>query len=424
MVDSDAKPPRVVPLPALSPYYQKGTARAIDDHTVEIPLKIPFAQDFLPTLALDFAKIVAKHWEESGIDVQKWENAMGSGPFKPGKFVKDVSIELVKNKDYWKPGLPRIDRMIHYTIADKGTIVAAYKTERVLVSTWGGTNLSNVETAQLQEEEKGRLRGEFISNCCTFFFFMNTSVAPFNNPKVRQAVNLALHRQALLKTFGEPGLDTLAPPLGVGTWFGRTAEEIAQLPGWRELNGEKHPDDIAKAKALLAEAGYPNGFKADMMVRQVVEFPDQAVLYKEQLKKIGIEATIQLVDSATGFQRYAKGDWVMAAQGGAHFVAQPDAILGRVWMPAGTWAGYARYAPPDWWQEAYTRQAGEPDREKRKAILRKMEDALIFEDPGCCAVTYWTARGWVINKRIKGIHASGSIWAGFKHETTWCDPKC
>src|SRR5215831_12143085 len=65
-------------------------ARAIDAHTVEIPLKIPFAPDFLPTLASDFCKIIPKHWAESGIDVQKWENAMGSGPFKPGKFVKDV----------------------------------------------------------------------------------------------------------------------------------------------------------------------------------------------------------------------------------------------------------------------------------------------------------------------------------------------
>lgn len=424
MVDPDAKPPRAVSLPALSPYYQRGTARAIDDHTVEIPLKIPFASDFIPTLALDFAKIVAKHWDESGIDVQKWENAMGSGPFKPGKFEKDVSIELVKNKDYWKKGLPLIDRMVHFTIADKGTVVAAYKTERVLMTNWPVTNLSNVEAARLQEEEKDKLRVEYIRNCCFFFFFMNTSVAPFDNPKVRQAVNLALHRQALFKTFGAPGFDTLAPPLGVGTWFGRTAEEITQLPGWRELNGQKHPDDIAKAKALLAEAGYPNGFKVDMQVRQVVEFPDQAVLYKEQLKKIGIETTIRLVDSATGFQRYAKGDWVVAPQGSGHFVAEPDAILGRVWMPEGTWAGYARYAPPAWWQEAYTQQAGEPDREKRKAILRKMEDSLLFEDPGCCAVTYWTARNWAMNKRIKGIHASGSIWGGFKHETTWCDPKC
>jgi ABC-type transport system substrate-binding protein len=419
MVDADAKPPRVVTLPALSPYYEKGTARAIDAHTVAIPLKIPFAPDFIPTLALDFCKIVAKHSGQSGIDLQKWENAMGSGPFKPGKFVKDVSIELVKNQDYWKPGLPRIDRMVHFTIKDKGTAIAAYKTERVLMTNVAVTNLSNKEAVQLEKEAKDKLRVEYVRNAAFFFFFMNTSVAPFNKPKVRQAVNLALDRHALFNTFGVPGLDTLAPPLGVGRWFGRSAEEIAQLPGWRQLNGAKHPDDIAKAKALLAEAGYPNGFKAEMMVRQVVEFPDQAVVYKEQLKKIGIETTIKLVDSATGFQRYLQGDWVMAPQGSGHYIVAPDALLGRVWMPEGTWARYARYVPPKWWQEAYARQAGESDREKRKAILRKMEDYLIFEEPGASAVTYWTARSWIMNKKIQGIHAKGTLWAGFKHETDW-----
>jgi peptide/nickel transport system substrate-binding protein len=353
MVDADAKPPRVVTLPALSPYYEKGTARAISAHTVEIPLKIPFAPDFLPTLASDFCKIIAKHWGESGTDVQKWENAMGSGPFKPGKFVKDVSIELVKNKDYWKPELPRIDGMVHYTIKDKGTAIAAYKTERVLMGNWGVNNLSNKEAHQLEQEAKDSLRVEYIKNAAFFFFFMNTSKPPFDNPKVRQAVNLALDRHALFDTFGVPGLDTLAPPLGTGTWFGRTAEEIAQLPGWRQLNGQKHPDDIAKAKALLAEASHPDGFKAEMMVRQVVEFPDQAPVYKEQLKKIGIDLTLKLEDSATGFQRYLARDWVCAPQGSAHFVIEPDALLGRAWMPNGTWAKYARSVPPEWWQEAY-----------------------------------------------------------------------
>ena len=85
------------------------------------------------------------------------------------------------------------------------------------------------------------------------------------------------------------------------------------MPGWRQLNGQKHPDDIAKAKELLAEAGHRDGFKAEMMVRQVVQYPDQALIYKEQLKQIGIDLTIKLVDSATGFQRYLRGDWVCAA---------------------------------------------------------------------------------------------------------------
>ena len=51
-----------------------------------------------------------------------------------------------------------------------------------------------------------------------------------------------------------------------------------------------------------------------------------------------------------------------------------------------------------------------------------MEDHLILEDPGCSAVTYWTARSWIMNKKVKGIHAAGTVWGGFKHETTWYEP--
>jgi ABC-type transport system substrate-binding protein len=150
-----------------------------------------------------------------------------------------------------------------------------------------------------------------------------------------------------------------------------------------------------------------------------VEYPDQAVLYKEQLKKIGIEATIKLEESATGFQRYMRGDWVMGVQASGNFILAPDAILGKTWMPTGNFASIARSVPPQWWQDAYIQQAGERDRDKRKAILRKMEDFLIFEDPGGCAVAYWSARNWIFNNRLKGIHASGSIWAGYKHDTDW-----
>src|SRR5262249_49107552 len=157
-------------------------------------------------------------------------------------------IELVKNKDYWKPGLPRMDGMVHYAIKDKGTAIAAYKTGRVLETNWPVTNLSNKEAVQLQKEAADVLRIEYVRNGIIFFFFMNTSKPRCDNQKVRQAVNLAIDRQAMLNTFGVPGLDSLGPPLGVETWFGRTAEEVAQLPGWRQLNGAKHPDDIAKAK--------------------------------------------------------------------------------------------------------------------------------------------------------------------------------
>src|SRR5260370_22596304 len=117
--------------------------------------------------------------------------------------------------------------MVHYTIQDKGAAIAAYKTGRVLMTNFAVTDLSNKEARQLEKEVEDKLRVEYIRNAIFFFFFMNTSVVPFDNPKVRQAVNLALDRQALFNTFGVPGLDSLAPPLGVGTWIGRSGEDIA-----------------------------------------------------------------------------------------------------------------------------------------------------------------------------------------------------
>ena len=192
------------------------------------------------------------------------------------------------------------------------------------------------------------------------------------------------------------------------------------MPGWRQLNGEKHPDDIAKAKALLAEAGHPDGFKAEMMVRQVVEFPDQAVIYKEQLKKIGIELTLKLEESATGFQRYLKGDWVCAPQGKCHFPSSP--------MPSSAACGCRRVAgrgtpgtvPPQWWQDAYTQQAGEQDQAKRLEILRKMEDYLILEDPGGSAVTYWTAEAGSSTRKSRESTPPGLSGAGTSTRPTGC----
>jgi ABC-type transport system substrate-binding protein len=168
--------------------------------------------------------------------------------------------------------------------------IAAYKTGRVLTSNWAVNNLGSKELEQLHKETGNQLRIEYIKNSSVAFFYMNTSVAPFDNPKLRQAVNLAIGRQCSTR----PGADL-----------------------------------------------------------------------QEQLKKIGIDLTIKLVDSATGFQRSG----------------------GRRPMPNGRTSRTAQ---------------------SRIAILRKMEDFLILEDPGGSAMSYRTSQGWIFNEKVRRIHVSAS----------------
>ena len=81
LVNTEANRPQTL---IIAPYYSPGNARVIDEHTVEIVTNNP-APDFVSMIATDAFKMMSKAWGESGVDTSKWENGMGSGPFKPTK---------------------------------------------------------------------------------------------------------------------------------------------------------------------------------------------------------------------------------------------------------------------------------------------------------------------------------------------------
>ena len=170
---------------------------------------------------------------------------------------------------------------------------------------------------------------------------------PFNDLRIRQAFNLAFDRHEFVEVFGAgPGTDLAAPYFGVDNWYGYTAEEVANAPGYRQgPNGEKHPDDIAEAKRLIAEweADHPNGFEATdttdpwiytpgeghkftMMTRISGDKVSWAELQLEQLRRfLDIDGTLVPIDSAAGISRYSAetgyrgaGDFLVAAQDLGH----------------------------------------------------------------------------------------------------------
>ena len=408
----------------IAPYYSAGNARVIDDYTVEIVTTNP-APDFIAMIASDAFKMMSKAWGESDVDTTKWENGMGSGPFKPTKLAKDVSIELEKNEDYWKEGIPYIDGSIHYYIADKGTAIGAYRTGQVLMATWPVTNLSNTEILELKESEADTVDVYLIPNTSLLGTLINTTIEPFNDVRVRRALHLAVDRSEFRSIFGG-GIAPVGTPFPPDTWFGRTEEEALQLPGFRSgPDGGKHPDDIAEARRLLAEAGVPEGFEVNVMARTAVEYVDLAQLLSDQLRRhLGWEATVQPIDSATGITRYKEQDYQIAAQGTALLVGEPDPIIGKIFMPGGLWIQWSGWEAPQQFKDWFSAQSQELDRAKRAAILREMEDWVLTEDPGPLLVYYWSYRDQVVNKRIKNFHMPASLWTQLKHDRIWCDPQC
>ena len=408
----------------IAPYYSAGNARVIDDHTVEIVTTNP-APDFIAMIASDAFKIMSKAWGESDVDTTKWENGMGSGPFKPTKLAKDVSIELEKNEDYWKEGIPYIDGSIHYYIADKGTAIGAYRTGQVLMATWPVTNLSNTEILELKESEADTVDVYLIPNTSLLGTLINTTIEPFNDVRVRRALHLAVDRSEFRSIFGG-SIAPVGTPFPPDTWFGRTEAEALELPGFRVgPDGKKHPDDIAEARRLLAEAGVPEGFEVNVMARTAVEYVDLAQLLSDQLRRhLGWEATVQPIDSATGITRYKEQDYQIAAQGTALLVGEPDPIIGKIFMPGGLWIQWSGWEAPQQFKDWFQAQSQELDRARRAAILREMEDWVLTEDPGPLLVYYWSYRDQVVNKRIKNFHTPASLWTQLKHDRIWCDPQC
>ena len=425
IVDPDADRP--VTRASIDTYYKRFTAQALDDLTVEVPTAFS-ALDFLPLLALDIMKIIKEDYVESiGEEAfDEWENAMGSGPFKPGAIKKDISIKLLRNEGYWKEGLPYADGMEHFTMLDKGTLIAAFEAQQVVTHTWTASNLDTDQVFHLVEKNPDILRALVAPNMGFYAVMMNTRVKPYDDPRVRRAINLVIHRPTIVEAMGG-GIALEGPPMGSNTWFGRPYEEvIAEVPGYRLTEtGEKDPRDIAEAQRLMKEAGFENGFEDDMLIATVVAFPENATFVIQDLKKhLNITLNMDMSEPAARLQRYDAGDYSIAQQGTAHMIVAPDPILKKIYMPGGIYERWTGWVAPQWFQDAYYEQSQELDTEKRKALLRKMEDYLINEDPGPYALQYWTSGKYLVNKKLKNFNMTPTLWAQMKYENVWCDPTC
>lgn len=255
---------------AASYFAQIDKVEATDKYTVTFALKEPFAP-FLTNTSSTWASIVNKDFKE---DLNKKED--GTGPFKLAEWVPDDHVKLVKFSDYFVKGQPALESVNFLTMKEEAARLAAIRTGKVHLTT------VSADSAALLAKDAGVKVLSYQSLQYSYLGF-NVARRPFDNPKVRQAISLAVDRQEIIDTVWKGKAVLTGPtPSALTQW----AVPMDQLPDYKA--------DIAKAKQLLKEAGLENGFKTTITSASTYpDMMDTAQVIQKQLKQIGIEAEIK-----------------------------------------------------------------------------------------------------------------------------------
>ena len=307
----------------------------VDPYTVKIELSRPDAT-FLHVMAINFSSVVPKEEvEKYGADFGK--HPVGTGAFKLGEWTLGQRLVFERFKDYWHTGVPKLDQ-ITFEVGQE-PVVALLRLQRGEVDI-AGDGIPPAKFLEVKNDpqyagmiiEGGQLQTGYVT--------MNVKMKPFDNVKVRQAVNMAVNKDRIVRIINGravPANQPLPP----------------SMPGYdKEYKG--YPFDPAKAKALLAEAGYPDGFTTELYVYNTDPNPRIAQSIQQDLSKIGIKVELKALAQANVIAAGGEPDQApMIWSGGMAWIADfpdPSNFYGPILGCAGAvkggwnWAWYCNEA--------------------------------------------------------------------------------
>ena len=275
----------------------------VDPLTVKVTLTRP-AGDFLFNMGWGDAVIVAP--ESAATNAVK---PIGTGPFRFSRWLRGTQIELVRNPDYW--GAPaRLDAATFVVIPDPAAAYAALLAGDI-------DSFPNFPAVELLPQIEGDPRFAIVIGTTEgeTILAINNARKPFDDLRVRQAIAHAIDRKALILGASE----------GYGVPIG--SHFPPHDPAYVDLTGT-YPFDIAAGRRLLAEAGFPDGFKATMKLPPVAYARRGGEILAQQLKAIGIDVAIENVEWAQWLdQVFTNGDFDLTIV--SHTEPRDIAIYGR-----------------------------------------------------------------------------------------------
>ncbi len=285
---------------------------AIDEHTVEFHLTRPEAP-FLSSLGMQAFAIVSpqallKYKQDFA------RNPVGTGPFRFKSWSKNQKIDLEANPEYWgeKPSLKKI---IFRSIPDNSTRLLEMMSGRIHVM--DNPNPDDINTLKQKMGKKINFASQPGLNVA--YLAMNNQKKPFDNIKVRQAIAFAINKKAIIDAVYAGQAQVAVNPMPPTLW------------GYHDKIIDRKLD-LDKAKALLKEAGFPNGFETTIWAMPVPRpyMPDGrkvAEAIQGDLAKIGIIAKIVSYEWGTYLDKTQRGEHDMALMGWTGDIGDPDNFL-------------------------------------------------------------------------------------------------
>ena len=305
----------------------------VDPQTVKITLSRPDAT-FLHVMALNFASVVPKEAVDAAAgDFGK--QPVGTGAFRLAEWTLGQKLVFEKNADYWRAGVPYLDSIVFEVGQEPVVALLRLQSGEVDVP---GDGIPPAKFTEVMADPAQAAQVVVGGQLHTGYITLNVTIPPLDNVDVRKAINMAINKDRIIQIINNravPATQPLPP----------------SMPGYTE-GYAGYPHDVEGARALLAGAGFPDGFETELYVMNTDPNPRIAQAIQQDLAAIGVKVTLQSLAQANVIEAGGAGTAPMIWSGGMAWIADfPDPsnfygpILGCAGAGEGGW-NWSKFCDP------------------------------------------------------------------------------
>ncbi len=365
-----------------------------DDATITVTLKQPN-----PNFPRNLARPGSVIYPREAVQTLK-SAPVGTGPYAVAEWVRGDRVVLRRNADYHVPGLPRLERVTLRFIPDPNAALAALKAGDIDASLFG---LGPEHIADLKRDPRFTVIVGDTTN--DVIMAMNNSRKPYTDVRVRRAITHAIDKREVLE----------GAMFGMGKILGSNVDPLN--PYYVDLAAAM-PYDPARARTLLAEAGYPNGFDAVLKVAPQYYYTVRTgEIIANQLARVGVRVRMEQIEWGQWLARVHCRPPCVSPEYDLTIIGHAEAWdLGNYANPK----YYFRYDSPDF-QELYRRSEATVDDSTRRGLYVQMQRRLVEDAP--VVFLYMHPRLAVARKGWQGFWQDLPAFSGDLSDVSWAPAK-